>query len=167
MMAVELAPIVKTVEVRRSPGDAFRAFAEEIGAWWPLETHTRARDSEGERSVDVTVEPRVGGRVFETLSDGRELDWGEVLAWEPGVRLELTWRLGLLREQTTRVGVEFEALEGSGCRVTLTHSDWERLGDAGGARRASYETGWRTVFEQCFAAHVERAATGRASDRTR
>ena len=36
MSHVELAPLVKTVEVRRSPADAFRLFTEEMSAWWPM-----------------------------------------------------------------------------------------------------------------------------------
>ncbi|MEQ8857462.1 MAG: SRPBCC domain-containing protein [Pseudomonadales bacterium] len=125
-----------------------------MGAWWPLATHTRARDADGERSVDVTVEPRVGGRIFETLADGRELDWGEVLVWTPGNVVELAWRLGLPADQATRVAVRFDPLGSDGCRVTLTHSDWERLGEAGIQRREGYASGWATVFESCYADHV-------------
>lgn len=152
--AVELAPIVKSLDVGKPPGVAFRAFAEEIGAWWPLATHTRARDAEGERSVTVTIEPRAGGRVFETLEDGRELDWGKVLAWEPGTRLELSWQLGLPADQATHVAVHFEPAGADGCRVTLIHSQWERLGEAGVARRESYNQGWVTVFESGFGGYV-------------
>lgn len=154
MNVVELAPVVKTLDVKRPPEQAFRAFALEIGAWWPLATHTRARDAQGERSVDVTIEPRVGGRIFETLADGRELDWGEVLTWQPGALLELSWRLGHAEDQATHVAVHFAALGRDGCRVTLTHSHWERLGDAAVARRDAYDNGWVTVFERGFGRHV-------------
>ncbi len=154
MNAVELAPIVKTLDVGRPPGAAFRAFAEEIGAWWPLATHSRARDDEGERAVGVTIEPRAGGRIFETLEDGRELDWGEVLAWEPGARLELSWRLGLPADRATHVAVRFEPTGANGCRVTLTHSQWDRLGEAGMARRESYDQGWVNVFERCYGGYA-------------
>lgn len=77
MSVVELGPIVKTVLVRRSADDAFRIFTEEISAWWPMRTHTRARTASGEVTARVSIEARVGGRVFETLADGRELEWGK------------------------------------------------------------------------------------------
>lgn len=155
MNAVELGPIVKTLEVRQSPERAFRAFAQEISAWWPMATHSRARDADGERTVRVTVEPRVGGRVFETLQDGRELDWGEVLDWQPGARLELAWRLGMPAQQATRVAVDFESRSEGGCRVILTHSDWERAGVGAAERRGSYDNGWVIVFERAFGGYLE------------
>ncbi|MSP48713.1 MAG: hypothetical protein EXQ95_05230 [Alphaproteobacteria bacterium] len=76
MSVVEIAPVVKSIEVARSAADAFRLFTAGIGKWWPLETHTRAKSTAGEKTVGFNVEPRVGGRVCETLNDGRELDWG-------------------------------------------------------------------------------------------
>jgi len=45
MSVVELAPIVKSVDVRRSAADAFRIFTEEVTAWWPMKTHSRAKDA--------------------------------------------------------------------------------------------------------------------------
>lgn len=148
---VEIAPVVKSIEVSRSAADAFRIFAAEIGAWWPKATHSLADAAAGETSRTVTIEPRVGGRVFETLADGRELDWGEVLKFEPGAALRLAWRLGRPAAQETYVHVRFEPLGPSRCRVTLTHEGWERLGAEGPAMRDGYNSGWVEVFETCYA----------------
>lgn len=150
MNAVEIAPIVKTIEVRRSAGEAFRLFTERIGEWWPTETHSRAKSAEGEKTEQATIEPRVGGRVFETLNDGRELDWGEVTAWEPGERFAMAWRMGRPPEEATDVTVRFEALGEEACRVTLTHEHWERLGEEGPKMRDGYDQGWGAVFEEGF-----------------
>lgn len=150
MSVVELAPVVKTINVRRSAADAFRIFTEEISAWWPLATHTRAKSADGEVTVRVTVEPRVGGRVYETLHDGRELEWGEVSAFEPGSLFALKWRLGRPAEQSTDVSVRFEPLSTDHCRVTLTHENWERMGEEAQKLRDAYNGGWVTVFEKGF-----------------
>lgn len=155
MNAVELAPIVKTLDVTCTPDRAFRAFTAEIAAWWPLHSHSRA--PAGRRAVGLSVEPRVGGRVFETLDDGRELDWGEVLAWQPGALFELSWQLGNPPERATRVSVRFEPSGDEGCRVTLIHSDWERLGEAAAERRSSYDSGWAGVFEEAFGGYANAA----------
>lgn len=154
MSVVEIAPVVKSVDVRRSAVDAFRIFTEEISAWWPLESHTRAKTAAGERTVRVTVEPRVGGRVYETLQDGRELDWGEVRAWDPGKVFALGWRLGRPVEQTTDVSVTFEPIDAQSCRVTLTHENWERMGEEAEQLRNAYSNGWVTVFEKGFGARA-------------
>lgn len=153
-MSGTIAPVIKTIEVSHSPLDTFLAFTEEIGAWWPLETHTRANRSDGERSVNVVVEPRVDGRIYEVLQDGRELDWGVVAGFEPGVHFSMHWRLGRPAEQGTLVSVRFEPIEPSGCRVTLTHENWERMGEEGARMREAYENGWIEVLERRFAAHL-------------
>jgi len=154
MSVVELAPVVKSIDVRRSAADAFRLFTQEIAAWWPMETHTRAKSAEGERTVRVTIEPRVGGRVYETLHDGRELEWGEVRAWDPGRLFAMGWRLGRPAEQTTDVSVRFEPIDTQCCRVTLTHENWERMGDEAETLRNAYNNGWVAVFEKGFGARA-------------
>jgi hypothetical protein len=152
MSVVEIAPIVKSLEVRRSAHDAFRIFTEEITAWWPIKTHNRGVTARGEITVRVTIEPRVGGRVYETLQDGRELDWGVVTAFEPGALFAMQWNIG--RPQSTDVSVRFEALSAESCRVTLTHENWERLGGEGAKQRDNYANGWVAVFEQGFGAYA-------------
>lgn len=94
------------------------------------------------------IEPRVGGRIYETLEDGEELDWGEVLAWQPGRLFRMRWQLG--RPQATEVSVRFDALGDASCRVTLTHDKWENLGDAAAEARAGYDGGWAAVFEKGY-----------------
>jgi hypothetical protein len=41
--------------------------------------------------------------------------------------------------------VRFSA-EGSGTRVELVHTGWERLGERAGEVRARYDTGWEPVL---------------------
>ena len=154
---VEITPVVKSIVVHRSAGDAFRLFTDKIGAWWPVQTHTLAQHDKGQRTVRVTVEPRVGGRVFETLQDDRELEWGTVLAYEPGRLFTMEWRLGRPPEHATEVSVEFEPRDRNSCRVTLTHSNWECMGDDAEKMRDAYASGWVTVFEERFGNYAGRA----------
>lgn len=150
MSVVELAPIVKSIDVRRSAADAFRLFTEEITAWWPMKTHSRAKDAAGERTVKITIEPRVGGRIYETLHDGRELEWGEVAVFEPGKVFAMHWTMGRPKAQTTDVTVRFAQITDRSCRVTLTHENWERMGDEAQSLRNGYNNGWVGVFEKGF-----------------
>jgi hypothetical protein len=157
MSTVELAPLIKCIDVRRSAADAFRIFTEEMSAWWPLATHTRAKTAAGEVTERVTVEPRVGGRIFETLNDGRELEWGEVTAFEPGALFAMAWRLGRPPEQRTDVSVRFEPLSDASCRVTLTHENWERMGEEEALKlRDAYDNGWAKVFVERFGGYAGR-----------
>ena len=165
MSVVEIAPVVKSIDVRRSATDAFRVFTAEISAWWPKETHTRAKTAAGEVTARVTIEPRVGGRIYETLSDGRELEWGEVTAYEPGALFAMAWRLGRSVEQGTDVRVRFEPLSDASCRVTLTHENWERMGEEAAKMREAYNNGWVMVFEVGFGGHAGRGRAVRALER--
>jgi uncharacterized protein YndB with AHSA1/START domain len=141
-------PVVKSVAVRCPPARAFALFAEDFGRWWPLSrTHT------GPDPVDCAIEPRVGGRVFERSADGRETPWGTVLAYEPPRRLDFSWIVELAAGQEQLVEIRFMP-EGSGTRVELTHSGWEKLGEAAASLRQRYDRGWAVVFERHFAEHA-------------
>jgi uncharacterized protein YndB with AHSA1/START domain len=154
MSIVELSPVVKSLELRRSAADAFRIFTAEVDRWWPKATHTRAKTAEGQVTVAVTIEPRVGGRVYETLQDGTELEWGEVTAFEPGALLAMQWRMGRPVEQSTEVSVRFEPLSAKSCRVTLTHENWERMGEESERLRNAYNNGWASVFDKHFGGYA-------------
>jgi uncharacterized protein YndB with AHSA1/START domain len=146
-------PIVKTVMVHAAPARAFALFAGDFGRWWPL-----ARVHTGLDPVDCAIEPRVGGRVFERAADGRETAWGTVLAYDPPHRLAFSWILGLSAGQEQSVEILFMP-EDRGTRVELTHSGWEKLGDAAASLRERYDRGWATIFERCFDDYANTAAT--------
>ena len=144
-------PVVKTVTVRAAPERAFELFAD-IGQWWPL-----ARVHTGPDPMRCAIEKRVGGRIFERAADGRETAWGTVLAYDPPRRLAFSWLVQLSAEQAQLVEISFIP-ESEGTRVELTHSGWEKLGDAAAARREGYDRGWVLVFEQCFAEYANAPA---------
>jgi hypothetical protein len=52
--------------VRRPITHTFEVFVTAIGVWWPVQPFSAG----GERVVDVTMEPRLNGRVYETWADG-------------------------------------------------------------------------------------------------
>jgi len=142
MEEVSMDPVVKTVSVSLAPKEAFALFTDDIASWWPLATYSVARDD----AVDCRFEPRVGGRLYEIARDGTESDWGEVLAWEPPDRIELTWHPGDSRDRQQHIVVGFQAVDG-GTKLRLEHSGWERLGERGAAVRESYQTGWDEVLD--------------------
>ena len=144
-------PIVKSVVVRAAPAHAFELFAGELARWWPLaQFHT------GPDPVDCAIEPRAGGRVFERAKDGHETSWGTVLAYDPPDRLAFTWIVGLSADTAQQVDVRFTP-EGAGTKVELTHSGWEKLGDAAANLRERYDQGWGTLVERFFAEYANAA----------
>lgn len=137
----ELEPVRKELVVRCRLGLAFEVFTARMAEWWPMASHSVGQ----EQTRSVTVEPAVGGRLYETCADGSEHTWGEVTHWDPPSGFDCTWHPGRQPNQATRLSLRFEA-EGEGTRVRLEHRGWEILGDLAEETRAGYDGGWETVL---------------------
>ena len=137
----------KAIEVTAAPDRAFRLFTEGMAGWWPVRTHSVGED----RAETVVFEPGLGGRIYERTLDGDEHVWGTVTAWEPPGRVVFTWHPGRGPDTEQDVEVRFEP-SGTGTRVELVHTGWERLGDRAAAVRENYDGGWDIVLGERFAA---------------
>jgi uncharacterized protein YndB with AHSA1/START domain len=137
-------PVIKSLVVALDPPSAFELFTTGLARWWPLATHSCA----GAAARDVTIEPRVGGRVVEHADDGSTAPWGTVLAWEPPHRFAMTWHPQADPVQATRLEVRFSAAHERGCRVELVHDGWQVRGDAAAAVRERYDGGWVEVLQR-------------------
>lgn len=146
-------PVLRAALVRCDVEEAFAAFTDRIGAWWPLPTHGLL----GERAGGVAF---ADGRLVERSVDGEEVVWGEVLAWEPPHRLVVSWHPGRDADDASEVEVRFAA-DGDGTRVELEHRGWERFGEDAMRRRRGYvgPGAWGAVLEH-FADVAEPAADG-------
>ena len=116
-----------SVSVALEPPLAFRVFTEESDQWW--RRGPRFRGS-GRNMGVLHLEPRVGGRLFETVdSDAgpQVLHTGTVTAWDPPSRLAFEWRsLNFAAGEVTQVEVGFEPTA-SGTLVTVTHRGWASI----------------------------------------
>lgn len=128
--AVAAQSVRVELTVNASIERSFSVFTEECDSWWPREYGL----GQTER-VALTIEPRVGGRWYETGRDGSECDWGIVLAWEPATHLALSWMIapGFRPEhdpvRASRVEVHFASDGPDRTIISLTHSDFERHGE--------------------------------------
>ena len=116
--------VLVALRVPASPERAFSAFTAEIGLWWranPMFNFTP-------RSPGVLAfEPGEGGRLIETLPNGKVFEIGRVRAWEPPQRLVFGWRQAAFApDQDTEVEVRFEAV-GDETRVTVEHRGWDSV----------------------------------------
>lgn len=149
LAAFKVPPVEKSVIVPCAPQRAFRAFTAEIAAWWPIHTHSVGQA----QAKSVSIEPRLGGRVFETDADGGEHDWGRVLDWAPPHRFATTWHPGRAAETHQVLELSF-APEAAATRVTLIHRGWEVLGRDAQAKRDDYAGGWEAIMSGNFAAYL-------------
>jgi uncharacterized protein YndB with AHSA1/START domain len=124
--------------------EAFQLFTERIGSWWPLATHSVFHAD----AVAVTIEPVVGGRVYEATGDGRTSDWGTITEWQPGERLAMTWHPGDESDLATLVEVTFSEAPDGGTDVDLLHTGWAVHGAEAAEQAADYQDGWVPVLER-------------------
>lgn len=147
-MKIAPAPIRRSVVVRAAPARAFDVFVRDFDRWWPR-THTTAAAP----LARAVLEAHPGGRWYGLGADGVESEWGEVLAWEPPVRLLLAWRIGAQwtydPSLLTEVKVTFTDLGDGRTRVDLEHRGLERLGEEGAAAREAIASpqGWGGLLE--------------------
>ncbi len=112
------------LRVRASPQRAIDAFVGEIGAWWKpnglFQTTPRAPGL-------LAFEPGEGGRLTETLVNGKVFEIGRITAWEPPVRLVFSWRqANFPPDLHTEVEVRFEGV-GDETRVSVEHRGFDQV----------------------------------------
>jgi len=125
--ATSTIAVRKSLVVEAPCPHAFDVFANGFNTWWPRDHHI------GKSELRIaTIEPRAGGRWFETCVDGSECDWGRVLVYEPPTRLVLAWHLNGHwafdpdSAHASEVEVRFIAEGPARTRVELEHRHLER-----------------------------------------
>jgi uncharacterized protein YndB with AHSA1/START domain len=149
-MTEPIKPITRTVTVPRSTEQAFRVFTEQMGTWWPLDTHSIAVDQGLEqRAETLKIDAREGGRIAEVLEDGSTRDWGGIVVWEPPHRVVYSWKPNNHPTPPTEVDVRFIP-RNDGTLVELEHRGWELIGDWARKVRPLYasEGGWTMVLRR-------------------
>jgi uncharacterized protein YndB with AHSA1/START domain len=160
MSSTPTIPAIHGTATVAAPVDqAFRAFTESFGSWWPAQYHIGEADM-----ADAILEPRAGGRWYERGVDGSECDWGRVLAWEPPNRLVVTWQInGQWRydpdpAHASEIEVRFTPDGPERTRVELEHRLLERLVDGQALRDGIIGGGgWTAILELFAKAVVNRA----------
>lgn len=116
--------VLVALRVRAAPDRAFAVFVGEIGAWWrpnPLFQTTPRPPGR------LAFEPEEGGRLTETLENGKVFEIGRITAWEPPRRLAFTWRQeSFPPDLKTEVEVTFEPA-GEGTRVSVEHRGFDKV----------------------------------------
>jgi uncharacterized protein YndB with AHSA1/START domain len=115
--------ILVALRVAAAPQRAFEAFTAEIGQWRPNGLFSFTPYGAGQ----LAFEPGKGGRLTETLADGRVFEIGRITAWEPPTHLGFSWRqASFTPDQQTEVHVRFEPI-GQETRVTVEHLGWDTV----------------------------------------
>jgi uncharacterized protein YndB with AHSA1/START domain len=142
-----IEPLRLAFEVSCPVTHAFDVWTRKISGWWPAD-----HSVSGERGLEIILEGRPGGRIFERTAAGTEHDWGEVIAWEPPTRLAYLWHLRRDRADATEVEIRFIDRGNATTRVEIEHRGWERLGAQGPGWREANQGGWATLLPHYLSA---------------
>lgn len=134
------------VDIDASAERVWTALTDEIGRWWP-----KSFCVGGARRF--TLEPKVGGRMFEDWEGGEGLLWGTVVQLKKHARLDLAGDTfpeygGAGRHLSSYI---LEEGEGS-TKVRFVSTSYGNLTEGSGK---DLEGGWKHLLETCFAAYVE------------
>jgi hypothetical protein len=143
---VTVEPITHEVRVATNAEAAFSVYTGQIGEWWD-----RRLTANPDTLQTVTIETRVGGRVYAKHSDLGDHEWGVVTVCEPGHRLAHSFTLAQDPEHPTEVVVDFIADADEGSVVRFTHRGWT---DSNAVDREKF-TEWSTLLDR-FAALADR-----------
>jgi uncharacterized protein YndB with AHSA1/START domain len=132
-------PLVVEFKVNAAPAHAFDMWTRRCSMWWPA-CHTISGDP-----AAIRFEPRPGGRIVEQGADGSEHAWGEVLEWDPPLRVRYLWHLFFDRSEATEVEITFRTAGEGATAVRLEQSGWERLGAAGMGRKDGTRDAWGSI----------------------
>ena len=100
--------------------DAAHAFSVYVaGRWWPS-----AWSEDPGAFQQLVIQPRVGGRVLGRYTGGREDDWGEVLAYDEGRRVQHTFSYAHSSGVPSVVTAEFVDRAEGGSDLHFRHGGW-------------------------------------------
>jgi uncharacterized protein YndB with AHSA1/START domain len=136
-----IEPLRLSFEVGCPAAHAFDVWTNKISRWWPAD-----HSVSGEDGLQVVLEGRPGGRIFERTATGVEFEWGEVTVWEPPTRLAYLWHLRQDRADATEVEITFVDQGNATTRVEIEHRGWERLGARAQGGRDANLAGWSTLL---------------------
>lgn len=150
----EIEPLTSSVSVPGAPEAAFHEFTDSFGQWWPPEFSW----SQPDLLEIVEMECCLGGMLHEIGPHGFSIDWGRIIAWDPGSSLSFLWQIGSDRvpipdpELASIVDVRFTARDGA-TTVTVLHHSWERHGPGAAGYRNDFEQAWPMALER-YRRHV-------------
>lgn len=128
--------VVKSVHVKCSPPRAFEVWTRRTRQWWP-----GGHRPSGDPASTIVWEERVGGRIYERHTDGREFEWGRVTRWSPPDELAFDFYFGGGASAPSHVTVRFTA-DGRGTRVEIRHEAGRLSPESWGELNGRYAEGW-------------------------
>ena len=134
------------VEIKATSEKVWKLLTHGIATWWPVHFHS------SEETKQFTMEPRVGGMIFEDQGDGNGVLWGTILQFDAPRRLQFKGALfpDYGGPGDYHLSIALSATDG-GCLLKVDDALCGYITDE---NAESLETGWKELFGE----HLKRAA---------
>lgn len=147
--------ILTEVRIAAPRATVWQTLTGDVTPWWHKDYYTDAR---GPSNGGFTIEPELGGRMFESWGDGQGLIWGTVIG------LDRERFLQIVGDQSSAWGgpsrnFQTYRLEDDG-DGTLLRFENAIFGVVSEATRKSLDEGWRFLFEQALKPYCETGSAG-------
>jgi len=140
--------LVLEVRIDASRERVWDLLTTSIHEWWPGATFCV-----GGKDARFTLEPHVGGRMFEDWGDGQGLEWGQVVCIKKNETLQFTGDLFPDYGGPSRAYSTYKLEDdGKGTRLRYQESRFGRISEPG---HASMERGWSYLLEGCLKSCAE------------
>lgn len=142
--------LTASIELPVSGRRGFELFVHDFGSWWPAEFSW----SGANLLVDVGIEARIDGALYEIGPYGLRWDFGRVTSLDQPHSLGFTWQIGPDRvpvpdpDQASDVAVSFTPNADGGCQVTVVHRGWDRHGEQAATYRENFAQAWPYALQR-------------------
>lgn len=135
------------LRIKATPERVWQALTAEIAAWWPAKFYV------GAAPIRFTLEPRVGGRVYEDWGDGEGALWSTVTSVRVGEHLQWVGDIPAEFGGPARSITSF-TLEPGKSGTLLKFRD-TMFGEISAEMQQNMASGWKFLLADCFQPFVE------------
>lgn len=135
------------LRIKAKPERVWQALTDEIAAWWPAKFYV------GKAPVRFTLEPRVGGRVYEDWGDGEGALWATVASVRTGECLQWVGDIPAEFGGPARSITSF-TLEPDKTGTLLRFRD-TMFGAVSAVMQENMTAGWNFLLADCLQPYVE------------
>lgn len=136
------------LEISASRDAVWNSLTEEIAEWWPAKFYV------GSSPRRFSIEPRVGGRVYEDWGEDEGLLFGSVTVFERNSMLQWTGDMSADFGGPARSVTTFRLVDGADGRTRLSFHDTP-YGVLSEGVLGGLEPGWTWLLEECFLPYAE------------
>ena len=145
MENIQVIEILQNIQIKATPKKVFNALTHDISNWWGRPYIIN------EEATALTLEPRLGGLLYESWGDNQGYVWGQVTYLKTNEVLEITGPFGMTKAFYGRLCLTLTEKDNV-TNVELSHRAYGELDEQ---TKQGYGTGWQDLVGERLKKFVE------------